>query len=249
MVTPLGNLPHETAFANSFINGGAGRKVPSRVVSERRTAAVRRRDFDRRMRQLCVRPEERQGRTGGVLSSRARCLAPRRRVRLRHRGTGGSRGGDEAAKIPGRTRLGDSSRSARGPETEDADAADRELPADGEALQAQRRDTSFAFVLRFRVTRGTKPGRFRGALARRVRTISIPAGARGFPGAEAGCGKNALIKSEGCEACVPIFVGQTSRTRSSHTAWTPAAGPESCPTHALLIGRRRVGLPETARRA
>src|ERR1039458_8366069 len=23
MVTPLGNLPHETAFANSFINGGA----------------------------------------------------------------------------------------------------------------------------------------------------------------------------------------------------------------------------------
>src|ERR1017187_10316881 len=118
-------------------------------------------------------------------------------------------------------------RSARGPETEDAHAADRKLPAYGEALQAQRRDTSFAFVLRFRVTRGTKPGRFRGALARRVRTISIPAGARGFPGAEAGCGKNALIKSEGCEACVPIFVGQTSRTRSSHTAWTPAAGPES----------------------
>src|ERR1017187_9947636 len=215
---------------------------------------MRRRDFDRRMRELCVRPEERQERAGGVLSSRAQRLAPRRRVRFRYRGTGGGHGENAAEEIPGRARLGDSSRSARGPETEVPAAAVRELPADGEALQTQRRDTSFAFVLRFRVTRGTKPGRFRGALARRVRTISIPAGARGFPGAEAACGKNAL-KARAAKPASPSLWGRppglrgSSRTRSSHTAWTPAAGPESCPTHAILIGRRRLGLRETARRA
>ena len=60
-----------------------------------------------------------------------------------------------AAEISGRTRLGDSSGSARGPQTENADAADRELPPGGEAIPAQRRDTSLAFVLRFRATRGT----------------------------------------------------------------------------------------------
>src|ERR1039458_7220969 len=100
------------------------------------------------MPQLCVRPEERQERTGGVLSPRARRLAPRRRVRFRHRGAGGSRGREATEKIPGRTRLGHPSRSARGPETEDAHAADRKLPAYGEALPTQRRDTSLAFVLR-----------------------------------------------------------------------------------------------------
>src|ERR1019366_2955080 len=53
-----------------------------------------------------------------------------------------------------------------------------------------RRDTSLAFVLRRRVTRGTEPSGIRGALAWRVRTISVPAGARGVPGAEAGWGFN-----------------------------------------------------------
>ena len=63
--------------------------------------------------------------------------------------------------------------------------ADRELPADGKAVPAQRRDAPIASVLRGRTAGGIGRGGFQGTVTGRVRPVPIPAGACGFRGAEA----------------------------------------------------------------